>query len=115
MRVSTKLCSLAAAVALGFGALAPAAIAAPEDTDAGGAWDAAAESIALPDTIPSLDNFEAQESGTWTLTNGARIITSPDQLHRAQMLSTELSAFLGATVPAVAGVGVPNRPTCHLS
>lgn len=105
MRVSTKLCSLAAAAALGIGALAPAAMAAPEDTDAEGAWDATAKSIALPDTIPSLDNFEAQESGTWTLTNGARVVTSPDQLNRARMLSTELSAFLDATVPAVTGVG----------
>lgn len=68
------------------------------------AWDADAARIALPETIPSLDNFAGAESGTWTLSDGARIVTTASEAKRAEMLSTELTAFLGSAVPSVVGV-----------
>lgn len=98
--------SIFSCAALAFAALLPVGVvAAAEDS----AWKPDAAKISLPDTVPSLDGFKASDSGTWTLVEGARIIAPADELTRAQMLSTELGAFLGSPVPAVAGAAPTNK------
>lgn len=92
--------------ALAFAALLPVGVAtAAEDS----AWKPDAAKISLPDTVPSLDGFNASDSGTWTLVKGARVIAPADELKRAEVLSTELGAFLGSPVPAVAGAASTNK------
>ncbi len=59
---------------------------------------------ALPDTIPSLDGW-TNSGGTWSLVDGARVVAEDSLLApRVSTLATELSAYLGSSVPGLAGV-----------
>ncbi|QTG76252.1 family 20 glycosylhydrolase [Trueperella pecoris] len=91
------------AMSLIFSAFATSVASAEPDVAPGGYY-ASASTIKLPDTIPSLDNFKPAQ-GTWSLGKGARVVSSEDLKKRANMLSTELTAFLGDKVPAATGQG----------
>ena len=64
-------------------------------------------SATLPKTIPSLDAWKAS-GGTWTLAEGARVVSTQELNARAKSLSTELSAYLGSPVPAKMVNGLAN-------
>ena len=95
----TRFAALTGGVALALAGFAPLAVA---DEAAAGGWDSAAAPIELPDTVPSFDGF-TETAGTWTLAQGARIIVDGAGENRADMLSTELSAYLGENVPVAPG------------
>ncbi|MDD7465076.1 MAG: family 20 glycosylhydrolase [Actinomycetaceae bacterium] len=101
-----RFAAFTSVAALAFAALTPAALA--NDSAAGGGWDGAAAQIELPSTVPSFDGF-TESAGTWTLAPGARIVTDTAEAHRAEMLSTELTAYLGQSVPAVSGVAATDK------
>ncbi len=104
--------SLTAFASLLLSALSPISAQA-EEASAPAAYNAGAAAISLPSTVPSLDGFVAGE-GTWTLTNGARVVSSPQLAKRASLLSTELSAFGGFQVPAIAVGSAATSKDVHL-
>lgn len=63
-----------------------------------------AATVSRPATVPSLDGWK-DTSGVWTLGQGSRVVASQEsELSRAQMLSEELTAFAGFSVPSATGV-----------
>lgn len=104
-RLATSITTSMSIAALAFTSFTPLATA---DEPTSGGWNGAAAEIALPSTVPSFDGF-TETAGTWTLASGARIVTETSTADRAEMLSTELTAYLGASVPAVVGVAATDK------
>ena len=98
--------ALAAGIAAMIVAAGLSGVAAADDLTEAGYHTAAPAGLDRPATVPSLDGWD-DGVGSWTLGEGTRVVADETLTSRADMLSTELTAFSGLDVPAATGDAGP--------